>query len=72
MAIGAYFGRMVGILVKALYRCVPAYCVDCMDMITDYCNIPERILNLGYSLSVNLMSHVSRLVHTRFLVPLRP
>ncbi len=64
MAVGAAFGRMVGIIVKAMYRCVATF----VDRFPGYISFRrvELILPPAGLPSVNRMRLVSRLEHTHF------
>lgn len=69
MAVGATFGRMVGIIVKAMYRCVPTCFLDSQSVIYDgpLCLI-GRILQLEFSQFANQTYRASHLGHTLCLV----
>ena len=64
MAIGATFGRMIGIMVKALYRCVPMLYTPGILLLTEHLRL-VHIPHLEYLQSANLMSRVSRLERMR-------
>lgn len=69
MAVGATFGRMVGIIVKAMYRCVrpisPAFVLILLMILSQMIG---RILQLEFSQFANQTYRASHLGHTLCLV----